>query len=410
MTQDTIRTALAPELSADEQFVVPASWYRGGTSKLFIVERSDVGTLSEEQLTSWILGLFGSPDSRQIDGVGGADQVTSKFALIGAPTKPQTDLDYTFCQVGIDTPVVSNDLNCGNVTAAVALYALDRGYVAPADGQVVVRIHNTNDGATFYANLEVRDGHAVRTGDFVCDGVPGSGAPIGLDLREAVGGRTGKLLPTGNERDRFEVPGYGIIETTVVDIANLIAFAPASAFGLSGNENPDELQSKPGLRAAVEHLRGAVAHTLGLARSAESAAQDAPATPFVSLVSAPQDWTTYGYRVGRSADECDIMARGYSLGAFTKAYWGTGTVTTGVAALLPDTVVHDLVRSSARATGRVRVAHPSGTNEVEVEIGADEASGDTRVDRARLFRTARKIMDGLVYVPIERVGSLTVGN
>ena len=386
----------------EEPIAIPVTWYRGGTSKVFFVEREHVADMSRDELYRWMRGMFGSPDRRQIDGVGGADQVTSKFAILGPPTKPGADIDYAFFQVGIDSEMVATDLNCGNVTAAVGLYAIDNGYVPATDGTATVRIHNVNDGKTFYAELEVRGGRAVRTGSFHCEGVPGTGAPIALDFREATGGRTGKLLPTGNLRDRFTVPGYGEVEASIIDIANLIAFVPASAFGLQGNENPSDLQSKPGLQEAIEYLRGAVAHRLGLASSPEAGLTESPGTPFISLVSPSQDWRTFGYNVPRQADECDFMARGYSFQAFTRAYWGTGTITTGVAAALTGTTVNALARPEAIERGRFRIAHPSGTVEVVIALGEDEAGGPV-VEKASFLRTARKIMDGTVYVSPEKV-------
>jgi 2-methylaconitate cis-trans-isomerase PrpF len=267
---------------------------------------------------------------------------------------------------------------------------------------VQVRIHNTNDGKLFYASIELRHGKAVTSGSFNCEGVPGTGAPIGLDFREATGGRTGTLFPTGNLRDRFEVPGYGEIEGSVVDIANLIIFAPAAAFGLQGNEDPVLLQNTPGLVDSVEWLRGAVAQRLGLATSPGEARVQSPGTPFVSLISAPQDWTTFGYHVPRKAQECDVMGRGFTVQAFTKAYWGTGSVTTGVAAAVTGTVVNDLVRPSAAETRHIRIAHPSGTIDVDIDV-ARRADGTFEVKRAALLRTARKLMEGTVFVPLERV-------
>jgi methylitaconate Delta-isomerase len=384
-------------IEQDDLLVVPVTWYRGGTSKVFFVERNRIDCMSPIQLHRWIRAVFGSPDRRQIDGVGGADQVTSKFAILGPPTRQDADIDYSFFQVGIDSEIVATDLNCGNVSAAVALYAVDQGYVSRRNGWVEVRIHNTNDGRIFHSSLEVREGKAVTVGTFNCEGVPGTGAPISLDFREAVGGRTGKLLPTGNVRDRFNIPGFGEVEASVVDIANLIA-----AFNLRGNEDPLVLQNTPGLVDAVELLRGAVAQRLGLATSPAEARIQSPGTPFVSLVSGPQDWATFGYAVPRRADECDLTGRGFTVQAFTKAYWGTGSVCTGVAAAIPGTVVNDVVRPTAVTEGRFRIAHPSGTINVDIQIDTTSI-GEPRVSKAALLRSARKLMGGQVYVPVDRV-------
>lgn len=382
-----------------EQFLdgTPAAWYRGGTSKALFVLREELPESAKSDLDGWIRAVFGSPDRRQIDGIGGADLATSKFALIGKPTHAQAHVDYSFYQVGIDSAIVATDLNCGNISAAVAPFAIERGLVKPGNGEQTVVIHNTNDGTLFHVTLEVRGGRAVTGGEFRCEGVPGTGAPIRLDFRDTVGGHTGKLLPTGNVRDTVEVAGLGRVEVTIVDIANLIVYARASDFGLKGNEDPLEIQSDVQLMQAVERLRGAVAFRLGLVDDAADATLKSPGAPFVSLVSKPQEWITYDERKLRPADDCDLTARGFTMQLAHKAYWGTGSVCTGVAAALPGSVVHEVTRKRAVESRFFRIAHPVGTVDVSIELAKAQEGGGYEVSKAQLFRTARKLMDGLVF-------------
>ena len=376
----------------------PAAWYRGGTSKALFVLKGDLPESANlESLHNWIRSVFGSPDRRQIDGVGGADLVTSKFALIGPPTHPKADVDYSFFQVGIDSEIVANDLNCGNISAAVAPFALDRGLVEAVDGEQTVTIHNTNDGTLFYVSLAVQQGRAVTKGSFRCEGVPGTGAPIRLDFRDTTGGRSGALLPTGNLRDVFHVPGVGDVEVSVVDVANLIVFARAEAFGLVGNEDPMTIQHNTALMDSVEYLRGAVAQRLGMVQEIADAHRLSPGTPFVSLVSPAQAWTTYDERKDRSAADCDFTARGFTMQLAHKAYWATGSVCTGVAAALPGTVVNEVARKEAVESGRFRIAHPVGTIDVEILLDKPEGAAGYTVKKAQLLRTARKLMEGTVY-------------
>lgn len=380
----------------------PAAWYRGGTSKALFVLKSDLPESADrERLHDWIRSVFGSPDRRQIDGIGGADLVTSKFALVGASTHPEADVDYSFFQVGIDSEIVANDLNCGNISAAAGLFALDRGLVKAVDGVQTITIHNTNDGTLFYVTMAVSQGRADTKGSFRCEGVPGTGAPIRLDFKETVGGRSGELLPTGNLRDRFHVPGVGNVEASVVDVANLLVFARAEAFGLKGNEDPMAIQHNAVLMDAVEHLRGAVAQRLGMVKEIADARRLSPGTPFVSLVSPAQPWTTYDECKERSANDCDFTARGFTMQLVHKAYWATGSVCTGVAAALPGTVVHEVARKEALEAGRFRIAHPVGTIDVEIALSELQGTKGYAVKKAQLLRTARKLMDGTVY-PAER--------
>jgi methylitaconate Delta-isomerase len=266
---------------------------------------------------------------------------------------------------------------------------------------VTVTIHNTNTDRPIYSTLEVKNGRAVTHGDFHIDGVPGTGAPIRLDFRDGAGGRTGSLLPTGHVRDTFKVAGLGEVEASVVDIANLVVFAPAETFGLTGTEDPVALENNQQVMDQVESLHEAVAIGLGLAPTPGEASKEI--VPFVSLVAPPQDWIDYATREKRAADSCDFVVRGFAAHRAHKAYFGTGSACIAVAAALPGSVVHDVTRKQAIESGVFRLGHPTGTIRVEAELAQSHGSGSYEVRRAELLRTARKLMDGRVYVSADRL-------
>jgi 2-methylaconitate cis-trans-isomerase PrpF len=386
----------------NDQIGTEAAYYRGGTSKALFVHRSDLPTTTDEQLDDWVLAVFGSPDRREIDGIGGGDITTSKFAIIGPPSRSDADIDYSFFQVGIDVPAVGRDVNCGNISAAVGPYAIENGLVSTEEPTTTVHIHNTSDNTMIHAEVPVNEGHARVIGDEQIDGVPGTGAPVRLDFRDSTGGRTGRLLPTGNVCDTLNVEGIGEVDVTVVDIANLIAYVPAEALGLVGNEDPDTIEGNTELMERIERLRGTVATEIGLASSLESSKEEAPGTPFVSIVSQPAQWVDYNSQQTHKADECDLTARGITMGSTHKAYWGTGSICTGVAASLQGSVVNAVARPDAVGSGRFRIGHPGGIIEVEVEVEENEESGFV-VRKGALLRTARKIMDGTVYASKARL-------
>ena len=179
---------------------------RGGTSKgIFIMKNEYPEDLAKRDAV--ILAMYGSPDVRQIDGLGGADVLTSKLAIISPSTRPGADVDYIFGQVSFETAFVDYRGNCGNISSAVGPFAIDEGLVAPVEPITTVRIRMTNSDRILIAEVPVKDGKALIDGDYAIDGVPGTGAKIAMDWSDVVGGITGKLLPTGNARDTIEVDG-----------------------------------------------------------------------------------------------------------------------------------------------------------------------------------------------------------
>jgi 2-methylaconitate cis-trans-isomerase PrpF len=389
-----------------EQIATPFAYYRGGSSKAVIVKSADLPVLKgDAELDAWILAAMGSPDRRQIDGMGGADPLTSKLAIVGPPSRPDADVDYTFFQVGIDRAFAARDMNCGNISAAIGPFAIDEGLVPAKAPFTSVRIHATNFGQIIHAEVPVdSEGRARVLGSQRVDGVPGTGAPVRLDMRELIGGQTGRLLPTGNLRDRIDLDGRGV-DITIVDLANLVAYVRAAEIGLKGGEDPVAMENAPEIRERCERLRLAIAMRLGLASDLQAALKEPPSTPWLAVVSEPQDWCDFATGETHDAAESDILGRVIARrGAVHKAYPGTGSACLGVAAALEGGVVHGLVSPDAHASGRLRIGHPCGVLDVTARV-TQHADGQVEIHQAAYMRTARRIADGRLYVALDRIAA-----
>jgi methylitaconate Delta-isomerase len=356
---------------------------RGGSSKAVFLRTQDVPT-DERKRTALLLALFGSPDRRQIDGLGGADYLTSKCALMGPPTRPDADIDYTVGQVSVEHPLVSYDTNCGNISAAAGLYAVEEGYVPATGPETLVRVHNTNTGKILRMKIPVENGKAVTEGNFAIDGVPGTGAEIKMDFSLTAGAATGQLLPTGRPVDRIEVETLGkSIDISIVDIANICVYIKAQDLGLIGTELPGTFSEKT--LDTLEEIRRKAAVLAGI---------DSYLLPFQVLVSEPRDYPEF--LTGRTvqAANTDVVARLFVERTLHKAYAGTGATCLAVAAKVDGSVVHQMARS--RNNGEVRIAHPSGVLPIMTDVGR-QGDGWT-VNEVLFSRTARRLMEGTAFV------------
>lgn len=372
---------------------IPFSVYRGGTSKGVFLPRTHLPA-ERAALVPLLLEIFGSPDARQIDGMGGGDKLTSKAAIMGAPTVPDADIDYLFGQVGIRHPEVDFNLNCGNLTAAAAAYAIHEGYVRTQGDRATVRIHNVNTGRIIVATVPMHDGAVLEEGDFAIGGVPGTGAPIDLDFHRATGAITGRLLPLGAPLSRIEVPGHGPMQVSVVDGPNLIVLVAAEDLGMTGVETPDEIDGNPGLTRLMQAIRETVALLTGLGDYWYARA--APSTPMLIAVQAPRSYRAY--TTGELVDgrDVDLICRQYSTSATSKALAATVSAAVGMACSVPGTLAARYVRGGGQ--GRIRLGHPCGTITVEAGARAGQDAADTVITRATLQRTARRIARGELFV------------
>ena len=274
-----------------KQVKISAAFMRGGTSKA-IMFRQDNLPGNRSLWDRIFVAALGSPDpnGRQLDGMGGGLSSLSKVCVIGPPTHPDADVDYTFAQVAIRSGSVDYSGNCGNMSSAVGPFAVDEGLVESNGAQARIRIHNTNTHKIIISRFALDDGRAAVDGDFVLPGVGGTGAAIRLDFLDPGGAGTGKLLPTGNPLDRLEALG-GWTEASMVDAANPCVFVTAEAMGMSGTELPEELEANRTLLARLEAIRIAASLRMGIARTPEEAARK-PSIPKVAMVTAPRDART----------------------------------------------------------------------------------------------------------------------
>ena len=373
---------------------IPCAIYRGGTSKpiLFLEEDLPGDSCQRDQV---VLGSFGSPDVRQIDGLGGADPLTSKVAFIGPPTVPDADVNYTFGYVSISEPVIDYSGNCGNTSAAVGPFALLRGLIKPQEPVTRVRIYNTNTRKTIVAEFPVRDGEFVSDGDFHIDGVAGTGSKILLDFIGSGGAVTGKLLPTGKVREEIRFPTAGTLTVSMVDAANPFVFVNASDLGLKGNETMNTFGSDEALLRKCEEIRSVVAEIMNIAKK-EEATRKSPGVPKIAVISSPASYETPAGVVDVSG--IDIVARMTALQKLHKAYAVTGAVCLGAAAKIKGTIVNEIfLDARPDDPPSVRIGHPTGT--IQVEMDVEEQDGHVELKKAALARTARLLMDGYVYPP-----------
>lgn len=367
---------------------IPCTIMRGGTSKGIYLDIKDLPE-DKELRDKTILAIFGSPDVRQIDGLGGADPLTSKLAIIGPSTRPDADVDYTFGQVSINQPYIDYSGNCGNISSAVGPYAIEHGYVKDLKPVTRVRIHNTNTGKLLFSEVEVVDGKPAVTGTEKIDGVPGTNAKILMDFSDTWGAATGKLLPTGNTIDKIET-SKGVIEASIVDCANPVVFVRAKDVGMKGTETPKEINGDADLLEYLEEIRAKATVMIGMAPDTKTATEKSPAFPMIAFVSPSQDYIDFTTGNTIKADQTDLVSRLMFMQVLHKAYPGTGTCCTGAAAKIPGTIVHEVTKANEGPL--VRIGHPAGV------INVEAAYDGKIITRAAFARTARKIMEGHVFV------------
>ena len=370
---------------------------RGGTSKGVYILESDLPR-DREQWEPLLLRLMGSPDKKQIDGLGGSQSVTSKVAIIKKSDRPDADVDYTFAQVSVDKPLVSYKGNCGNISSGVGPFALEKGLVEAQDGVTTVRIFNTNTGKIIAADVQTPDGEVAYEGDFAIAGVPGTASPIKLKFVEPAGTLGRGLLPTGNAVDTLEVPGFGPVEVSIVDAANPLVFVKAADLGLKGNELPSELDGDPEKLELLEKVRGLAAVKLGLIEDYTRSAWDTPGIPKMTFVAPAGDYTTAdGKEIKKGA--IDLLSRMMSMQKTHPSYAMTGAMCTAAAAVVPGSIVHQVL-SQGTDTQFIRIGHPAGILECGVDYREDGAC--PVIDDTFGFRTANLLLEGAAQIRLTK--------
>jgi methylitaconate Delta-isomerase len=374
---------------------IPCVIQRAGTSKGVYLHAKDIPAdpVIRDKV---IMAIYGTPDRRQIDGLGGADPLTSKCAIIGPSERADADINYTMAQVGIADALIDYGGNCGNISSGVGPFAIDEGLVPVVEPETVIRIYNTNTKKILKAYVATEGGKSKYPGDYAIDGVPGAGSKILLDYSQTGGTVNGKILPTGNPVDIISVPSIGEMEVSVVDAGNPTCFLRPEVVGFSGIEGP--LDEKV-IRAldTIELIRGTVAKLIGLAKDPTKARTESPTRPMIAFVCEPMGYTSFTDGTSVNAADVDFLSRLFFMQEMHKTYPGTGTVCTGAAALIEGTLVNRVCNPKAFAKKVVRIGHPSGVIEIEVDVANTPQGPELKL--AAFGRTSRRIMEGFVYVP-----------
>ncbi|MBR0138902.1 MAG: 3-methylitaconate isomerase [Firmicutes bacterium] len=372
---------------------LPVTILRGGTSKGVYILEKDMPA-DKDQWDPLLLRLMGSPDKKQIDGLGGSQSVTSKVAIIKESERPDADVDYTFAQVSVDKPIVSYKGNCGNISSGVGPFAIEKGLVEAKDGLTSVRIYNTNTDKIIEADVQTPDGCVEYEGDFVIAGVPGTAAPVKLKFVDPAGTLGKGLLPTGNAVDVLEVPGWGPVEVSIVDAANPLVFVRAKDLGLTCKELPEELNADQKKLDLLEAVRGLAAVKLGLTDDYTRSAWDTPGIPKMTFVAEADDYLTPDGRE-ISKDKVDLLGHMMSMQKTHPSYAMTGAMCTAAAAVIPGSIVQQVLAKDTD-TQFIRIGHPAGI----LECGVDyRENGEVpEIIDTFGFRTANLLMEGTATV------------
>jgi len=383
-----------------KQLKLPAVFMRGGTSNAVVFRQSDLPQ-DRAQWDEIFLAAIGSPDpnGRQLDGMGGGVSSLSKVCVVGPPSRPDADCDYTFAQVQVKDAKVDYSGNCGNMSSAMGPFAVDEGMVQVSGDEAVVRVHNTNTKKIIRARFPLDDGLAAVDGDLAIPGVAGTGAPVRLEFLNPGGATTGKLLPTGNVVDTLDVPGVGRIEASMVDAANACVWVRAKDVGLTGVEMPEPLDADRAVMERLGAIRLAASVAMGITRNLEEAAQKR-VVPFVGFVSPPQDAKILSGEVVKAGD-VDLTGRVISNGQTHRALPLTASLCMAVAARIKGSVVNQTLRAGGDPDAAIRIAMPSGVLVVAATVR--EKDGKWEAEQGAFYRTQRRLFDGYVYVRASRV-------
>ena len=360
---------------------VRAVYMRGGTSRCLVFHEEDLPAPGAAR-DRILMEALGSPDpyGRQLDGLGGGISSLSKACIVGPPTHPDADVDYTFAQVEVRKAQVDYAANCGNCSSAIGPFAIDEKLVAAVEGETIVRIHNTNTRKLIVAHVPVHDGEAEVTGDFELAGVAGRGARIALDFLDPGGAGTGRLLPTGRAVE--EIDG---VAASLVDATNPAVWVRAADLGLRGTETPPAIDADTALMARLERIRVEAGRRMGMA--------EGPGVPKVGVVAPPIAFTALDGHAFAAAT-ADLVARVISMGNCHRALPLTAAMCLAVATRLPGTVAAGCAGAPA---GDVRIGQPSGVLAVDAAVGRRD--GAPWAERVTVYRTARRLMEGVVRIP-----------
>lgn len=373
-------------MTKPQQIKIPCVYMRGGTSKGVYLMGKDLPPPGHKR-DAILMRIMGTPDQNEIDGMGGAQFVTSKIAIIDPPSVPDADIDYTFGQAEILKPHIDYKANCGNISSGVGPFAIDTGLVKAVEPITKVRIYNTNSKKMIYAYVPTVDGKARVQGDYSIAGVPGTGAEIFLDFHDTVGAETDKCLPTGSVTDEIKLSNGKVVEVSVCDAGNLSVIVLADDIGVSCTETKAELDTNVSVFNLVREIRGKVAEKIGLCDDWHKIDDISPMLPMVAAVAKP------------ASDDEDLRVRLFLLNKCHPALAGTGSVCVGACSAIKGSIANRLARIDDINSFTLRIRHPLGIMPVTVESKPVANQLYPNFTKIGYHRTARRIMSGDVYIP-----------
>lgn len=367
---------------------------RGGTSKGCMFHRGDLPQ-DQGKWDSIFLQAMGDPDPKQIDGLGGTVSSNNKIVIVWKSQEPDVDVEYLVGQVIVGNSQVDYKSNCGNMTAAVGPFAVEEGLVEVQEPVTIVRMLNRNTDK--YINVEVpcENGTFAQDGDCHIAGVDGTAAELKVNFLNPAGAKTGKLFPTGKVLDILDIPGFGTIEASILDVSNPMVLVRAQDIGLTGTELPEEINSSRQISELLENIRGTACCLMGFAKDLEDARKNSPAVPKVGFFSQP---STYDDISGEKveAEDMDICARVISVFKCHKACPLTSASAISVAAQIEGTIIEKNLGIPSDSKGYVRIGHPSGVMTMCPQLVKENE--EISLPGVAVQRTARRIMDGYVYI------------
>lgn len=374
---------------------IPCSIYRGGTSRGVYLRDADL-PFSREIRSQILVHLLGSPGAPQVDGLGAGTSSTSKAMIIGTSQRPGIQIESLFAQVSVNAPIVDWGGTCGNLTTAVAPFAIDSGLVKPVEPITEVSVFNINTQRTVVSRVPVLNGRSMSEGDYAVPGVRGTGARIELEFLEPGGALNGRLLPTGKPVEQVHLSSGRSLSVSIVDAGNTLVFCDAMELGLQGTELPSEIEQRQDIMAVLEEIRSIAAVRLGLVSTPDDALSITPGAPKVGFVAPPTSYKTASGTTVR-CEQIDLVGRVLSMQTAHRAYMGAGAICTAAAALTEGTIVYERCIPSSRESGSIRIGHPQGVMDVSVRVA--RRNEETTILSATISRTARCIMEGFAYVP-----------
>ncbi|MGI6001754.1 MAG: 2-methylaconitate cis-trans isomerase PrpF family protein [Candidatus Merdisoma sp.] len=369
---------------------------RGGTSKGCMFHREDL----PEDPGQWdeiFLQVMGNPDPKQIDGLGGTVSSNNKIVIVWKSQEPDIDVEYLVGQVIVGKCQVDYKSNCGNMTAAVGPYAVEEGMVEIAEPVTTVRLLNRNTDKKINVTVPIDpETHTfAQEGSCAIAGVDGTAAELQVNFLNPAGAKTGKLLPTGRVLDVLDIPDFGTIEASILDVSNPMVLVRAEDIGAAGMELPEEVNQNRELCSLLEKIRGTAACMMGFAKDLKEAEANSPAVPKVGFVTVPKDYTDISGKIVKEQD-MDLCARVISVFKCHKACPLTSASAISVAAFLKGSIVEKAAGRLQEGQRLVRIGHPSGVMTMMPDL--KESGGELVLDGVAVQRTARRIMDGMVYI------------